>query len=96
MVADHKGQGTGSRGKGVDKYDMTDDADELERERGGRLGDRMDMSFEVVMDVPDKAITNESSRVGKYAEKGWEDANRAESSMQLVQGGSADRLRALK
>ena len=32
-VADYKGQGTGSRGKGVDKYDVTDNADEVERGR---------------------------------------------------------------
>ena len=56
----------------------------------------MDMSFGVVMDGPDKAITDETSRVGKNdAENRYDDANRAESSMQLAQG-SADRLRALK
>lgn len=72
---------------------MADDAEALER---GRLGDRMDMSFGVVMDEPDKAITDETSRVGKYdAENRYDDANRAESSMQLAQG-STDRLRALK
>ena len=54
------------------------------------------MSFGVVMDEPDKAITDETSRVGKYdAENRYDDVNRAESSMQLAQG-SADRLRALK
>jgi len=72
---------------------VTDDAEELER---GRLRDRMDMSFGVLMDDPDKAITDETSRVGKYdAENRCDDVNRAESSMQLAQG-SADRLRALK
>jgi len=72
---------------------VADDAEALER---GRLGDRMDMSFGVVMDEPDKAITDETSRVGKYdAENRYDDANRAESSMQLAQG-STDRLRALK
>jgi hypothetical protein len=48
------------------------------------------------MDEPDKAITDETSRVRKYdAENRCDDVNRAESSMQLAQG-SADRLRALK
>lgn len=42
---------------------MTDDAEELKHERAGRLGDRMDMSFGVVMDGPDKAIMDETSRV---------------------------------
>jgi hypothetical protein len=73
---------------------MTDDA---ERERAGRPRDRMDTSLGVVMDEPDKAITDETSRVEEEedAENGWEDANRAESSMQLAQGSSADRLRAI-
>ena len=53
-VADYEGQGTGSHGKGVDKYGVTDDAEKVER---GRLRDWMDMSFGVVIDVPDKAIT---------------------------------------
>lgn len=55
----------------------------------------MDMSLGVVMDEPDKAITEETSRVEEDAENGWKDANRAESSMQLAQGSSADRLRAI-
>jgi hypothetical protein len=57
----------------------------------------MDTSLGVVMDEPDKAITDETSRVEEEedAENGWEDANRAESSMQLAQGSSADRLRAI-
>jgi hypothetical protein len=68
---------------------VTDDIEELER---GRLRDRMHMSFGVVMDEPDKAITDEKSKVGKYdAGNRCDDVNGAESSMQLAQG-SADRL----
>jgi hypothetical protein len=52
----------------------------------------MHMSFGVVMDEPDKAITDEKSKVGKYdAGNRCDDVNGAESSMQLAQG-SADRL----
>lgn len=53
------------------------------------------MSLGVVMDQPDKAITDETSRVEEDAENGWQDGNRAESSMQLAQGSSADRLHAI-
>jgi len=55
----------------------------------------MDMSLGVVMDEPDKAITDETSRVEENAENGREDASRADLSMQLAQGSPADRLRAI-
>jgi hypothetical protein len=74
---------------------MTDDAERIGARKSRALRDRMDMSLGVVMDEPDKAITDETSRVEEDAENGWEDANRAESSMQLAQGSSADRLRAI-
>ena len=41
---------TGSRGKGVDKYDMTDDAGRVGTRRSRAPRDRMDMSLRVVMD----------------------------------------------
>ena len=50
MVADHEGRETGSRGKGVDKYDMTDDAEKVGTRRYWAPRDRMDMSLRVVMD----------------------------------------------